>query len=150
MARRRALLATGGLLAVAAAWWILDDPSDPAYHSDVAAIETALPELGPLSDARWVSNQDDERSIPAPDVLLSGFARLEPGAVAELTAAEHFVAESPTVEEPLSDQTPEDADWVRSEAFDQALADDRSADYSGRLWFDEDSDTVYFTVLNPY
>ncbi|MFF3863365.1 hypothetical protein [Streptomyces sp. NPDC002209] len=65
-------------------------------HTDTAPLERAFPLLGPLTDAKWVSNRDHDRGVPSPKLVISGFARLTPRRLAELTAAHAFVSEGPT------------------------------------------------------
>lgn len=87
-------------LAVLPAWWLLQRVASGGkgdWHTDTAPLEQAFPLLGPLSDAKWVSSRDNDRGgIPSPELVISGFARLAPGKLAELTAAHTFVSEGPT------------------------------------------------------
>lgn len=61
------------------------------WHTDTAPLERAFPLLGALTDAKWVSSRDNDRGIPSPELVISGFAWLPPGKLAELTAAHAFV-----------------------------------------------------------
>ncbi|MFJ8944989.1 hypothetical protein ACIRG4_17380 [Streptomyces sp. NPDC102395] len=152
---RRKLFGIGAGLAVLPAWWALRQVANGAkcdWHTDTAPLERAFPVLGPLTDAKWVSSRDeDDRSIPSPELVISGFARLAPGKLAELTAAHAFVSEGPaddfssSFEKPLKGEGPENPQWVRSQELDR-----NGSDYSANLWFDRRSDTVRFWALNPY
>ncbi|MFC7216989.1 hypothetical protein ACFQLX_02210 [Streptomyces polyrhachis] len=121
------------------------------WHTDTAPLEQAFPMLGALSDAQWVSSRDDERLLPSPDLAISGFARLAPGKLAELTAAHPFVSEGPPedfsswFEKPLKGEGPETPQWIRSRELDRD-----SGEHSTSLWFDRRSDTVRLRALNPY
>ncbi|MFD3516023.1 hypothetical protein [Streptomyces sp. NPDC058657] len=154
---RRKVIGIGLGLAVLPGWWVLsrsddgDDQDEGDWHTDTAPLERAFPVLGPLTDAKWVSSRDDERTLPSPELVISGFARLAPGKLAELTAAHPFVSEGPAdgftswFEEPLQDAGPEDPQWTRSHALDR----DESGSFTF-LWFDRRSDTVRFRARNPY
>lgn len=154
--RRRTLVAIGGAgLGVLAGWWALRhvvNGAEEDWNTDTAPLEEAFPQLGPLTDAQWVSTRDnDDRSLPTPDLALAGFARLSPGKLDELTAAHAFVSEGPThdfssgFEEPLRGEGPDDPQWIRSDELDRD-----GIDSSTSLWFDRRSDTVRFWALNPY
>ncbi|MGW6521412.1 hypothetical protein [Streptomyces sp. NPDC054962] len=152
---RRTLIGIGAGLAVLPAWWALRQVADGAtggWRTDTAPLERAFPLLGPLTDARWVSSRDnDDRSVPSPELVISGLARLAPGKLAELTAARAFVSEAPAndfsswFEKPLKGEGPENPEWIRSHELDR---DDSG--HSTDLWFDRRSDTVRFWALNPY
>ncbi|MCH0538056.1 hypothetical protein I3F58_00465 [Streptomyces sp. MUM 203J] len=147
-------MGTGAGLAVLPAWWTLRQAANGAgedWRTDTAPLERAFPLLGPLTDAKWVSSRDNDRGLPSPELVISGFARLAPGRLAELTAAHAFVSEGPAddfsswFEKPLRGEGPENPRWIRSPELDR--------DGSGRsagLWFDRRSDTVRFRALNPY
>ncbi|MFJ7204466.1 hypothetical protein ACIQWR_13135 [Streptomyces sp. NPDC098789] len=121
------------------------------WHTDSAPLEEAFPVLGPLADAEWVSSRDHDRDLPSPELVLSGFARLAPGRLAELTAAHAFVAEAPAAgftswfEKPLAGRGPQHPQWIRSPQLDHD-----GSDSATHLWFDRGSDTVRFTARNPY
>lgn len=155
--RRRKLIGigfgVGAGVAVIPAWravrQVTHDGEDD-WHTDAAPLERAFPLLGPLTHAKWVSSRDNDR-VPSPELVISGFARLAPGRLADLTAAHTFVSEGPDdgftswFEEPLEGAGPENPQWIRSDALD--------LDGNGRsthLWFDRRSDTVRFRALNPY
>nr|WP_234321236.1 hypothetical protein [Streptomyces katrae] len=152
---RRKVLGIGAGLAVLPAGWALHQVANGTkrdWHTDTAPLERAFPLLSPLSDAKWVSSRDsDDRGIPSPELVISGFARLTPGRLAELTAAHAFVSEGPTdgfsswFEKPLKGEGPENPQWVRSHELDRD-----GSGYSTKLWFDRRSDTVRFWALNPY
>ncbi|WP_329312459.1 hypothetical protein OG723_02900 [Streptomyces sp. NBC_01278] len=154
---RRTVIGTGmGLgLAVLPAWWLLQRVASGGkgdWHTDTAPLEQAFPLLGPLSDAKWVSSRDNDRGgIPSPELVISGFARLAPGKLAELTAAHTFVSEGPTddfsswFEKPLKGEGPQNPQWVRSRELDRD-----GGGHSTHLWFDRRSDTARFRALNPY
>lgn len=151
---RRRLIAIGAGLAVLPAWWALRQVANGArgdWHTDAAPLEQAFPLLGPLTDAKWVSSRDNDRGVPSPELVISGFARLTPGKFGELTATHTFVSEgqaddfSSWFEKPLKGEGPETPQWIRSQELD------RDGDgYSTKLWFDRRSDTVRFWALNPY
>ncbi|NYV76027.1 hypothetical protein HW445_17180 [Streptomyces sp. UH6] len=122
------------------------------WRTDTTPLERAFPLLGPLTDAKWVSSRDgDDRGIPSPELVISGFARLAPGRLAALTAAHAFVSEGPAddftswFEKPLKGEGPENPRWIRSNELDRD-----GAGYATELWFDRRSDTVRFWALNPY
>ncbi|MFF3847760.1 hypothetical protein [Streptomyces sp. NPDC002328] len=152
---RRKLFGIGAGLAVLPAWWALRQVANGAkrdWHTDTAPLERAFPLLGPLTDAKWVSSRDeDDRSVPSPELVISGFARLAPGKLAELTAAHAFVSEGPaddfssSFEKPLKGEGPENPQWIRSHRLDRD-----GSGYSTNLWFDRRTDTVRFWALNPY
>ncbi|MET3982703.1 hypothetical protein [Streptomyces sp. PvR034] len=158
MERRRVLGIGAGLGAGAAAVWAWrslggrDGEGAAKWHTDSAPVEEALPVLGPLTHAEWVSSRDHERDLPSPELVISGFARLAPGRLAELTAAHAFVAEAPTAgftswfEKPLAGRGPGHPQWIRIPALDH----DDGGGSSTHLWFDRSSDTVRFWALNPY
>ncbi|MFI6580790.1 hypothetical protein [Embleya sp. NPDC050493] len=151
---RRTLLGIGAGLAVLPAWWAVRQVTNGAeedWHTETAPLERAFPVLGALTDARWVSSRDNDRDLPSPELVLSGFARLAPGKLAELTATHAFVSEGPAdgfsswFEKSLAGQGPKNPQWIRSHELD------RDGDgYSTKLWFDRRSDTVRFRALNPY
>ncbi|MGV9455368.1 hypothetical protein [Streptomyces sp. NPDC003635] len=152
--KRRKLIGIGAGMAVLPAWWALSEAADGAkgdWRTDTAPLERAFRLLGPLTDAQWVSNRDDERGIPSPELVISGFARLTSEKLAELTAAHSFVTEAPTndfsswFEKPLKDAGPENPQWIRSHDLDRD-----GNGHSTSLWFDRGSDTVRFWALNPY
>ncbi|MFD7028797.1 hypothetical protein ACFWAR_12260 [Streptomyces sp. NPDC059917] len=158
MERRRVLGIGAGLGAGAGAVWAWrafggreDAGGGAKWHTDSAPVEAAFPELGPLTDAEWVSSRDNERDLPSPELSISGFARLAPGRLAELTAAHAFVPEAPTggftswFEKPLAGRGPQHPRWIRIPGLDRD-----GGGSSTRLWFDRGSDTVRFTALNPY
>ncbi|WP_018528540.1 MULTISPECIES: hypothetical protein [unclassified Streptomyces] len=150
---RRKLLGIGAGLAVLPAWWALrrattHDEGD--WHTDTTPLERAFPLLGPLTDAQWVSSRDNDRGVPSSELVISGFARLRPGKLAELTAAHAFFSEeadgfSSWFEKPLQGEGPENPQWVRSHELDRA-----DSGHLTKLWFDRRSDTVRFWALNPY
>ncbi|WP_229343120.1 hypothetical protein [Streptomyces flavotricini] len=158
---RRKLIGVGvgigigaGLVVLPARWALSRVTSGPEgdWHTDTAPLEQALPALGPLTDAKWVSSRDaDDRGLPSPELVISGLARLAPGKLAELTAAHTFVSEGPAgefsswFEKPLKGQGPRDPQWIRSHELDRD-----GAGGSTSLWFDRRSDTVRFRVRNPY
>ncbi|MFD7837203.1 hypothetical protein [Streptomyces sp. NPDC059761] len=152
---RRKLIGIGAGLAVLPAWWALRQVPDGAkkdWHTDTAPLEQAFPLLGPLTDAKWVSSRDNDRSgIPSPELVISGFARLAPGKLAELTAAHAFVSEEPFddfsswFEKPLKGEGPKNPQWIRSQELDRD-----GGGYHTALWFDRRSQTVRFRALNPY
>jgi hypothetical protein len=144
----------GAGLAVLPAWWALRQAANGAegdWHTDTAPLERAFPLLGPLTDATWVSSRDNDRGVPSPELVISGFARLTPGKLAELTAAHTFVSEGPAddfsswFEKPLKGEGPENPQWIRSQELDRD-----GGGHSTDLWFDRRSDTVRFRALNPY
>ncbi|MEV7729468.1 hypothetical protein AB0P15_32850 [Streptomyces sp. NPDC087917] len=157
MERRKLIgvgIGIGAGLAVLPVWWALSEGADGArgdWHTDTAPLEQAFGPLGPLTGAKWVSSRDNDRDLPSPELVISGFAELAPGKLAELTAAHTFVSEGPAddfsswFEEPLKGEGPKDPEWIRSDALDRD-GDGRST----RLWFDRRSGTVRFRVLNPY
>ncbi|MFJ6431825.1 hypothetical protein [Streptomyces sp. NPDC091416] len=143
----------GAGTAVLPAWWAVRQVAsgtDPDWHTDPAPLEQAFPLLGPLTEATWVSSRDEDRGLPSPDLVISGFARLAPGKLDELKAAHAFVSEEPDddfsswFEKPLKGEGPDAPQWIRSHELD------RSGDFSTELWFDRRSDTVRFRALNPY
>ncbi|MET7439039.1 MULTISPECIES: hypothetical protein [unclassified Streptomyces] len=151
---RRKLIGIGAGLAVLPAWWAVRQVSNgdkEDWRTDTAPLERAFPLLGPLSDARWVSSRDDDRGLPSPELVISGFARLTPARFSELTAAHAFVSEGPTndfsswFEKPLKGEGPEHPQWIRSDELDRD-----GSGHSTNLWFDRRSDTVRFWALNPY
>ncbi|MEV6782426.1 hypothetical protein [Streptomyces sp. NPDC051098] len=151
---RRKVVGIGAGLAVLPAWWALRQVANGAkggWHTDTAPLQRAFPPLGPLTDAKWVSSRDNDRGIPSPELVISGFARLAPGKLAELTAAHAFVSEGPAndfsswFEKPLKGEGPGNPQWVRSPELDRD-----GSEYSTYLWFDRRSDTVRFWALNPY
>ncbi|WP_329117787.1 hypothetical protein [Streptomyces sp. NBC_01465] len=152
---RRRVIGIGAGLAALPAWWVLRQESDGAkgdWRTDTAPLERAFPLLGPLTGAKWVSSRDNDRDLPSPELVISGFARLAPGKLAELTAAHAFVSEGPAsdgftswFEKPLKGEGPEDPQWVRSNELDRD-----GTGYSTTLWFDRRSDIVRFRALNPY
>lgn len=155
MLERRKLIGIGAGLAVLPAWWALRQAANGAtgdWHTDTAPLERAFPLLGPLTDAKWVSSQDnDDRGVPSPELVISGLARLTPGKLAELTAAHAFVSEGPAnsfsswFEKPLKDEGPQNPQWIRSHELDRD-----GSGHSTSLWFDRRTDTVRFWALNPY
>ncbi|MFG2876473.1 hypothetical protein ACGFYU_16040 [Streptomyces sp. NPDC048337] len=152
---RRKVIGIGAALAVLPVWWTLRQVVSGAegedWHTDTAPLEQAFPLLGPLTDAKWVSSRDNDRDLPSPELVISGFARLAPGKLAELTAAHAFVTEGPTddfsswFEKPLKGKGPKNPQWVRSHELDRD-----GNGHSTNLWFDRRSDTVRFRALNPY
>ncbi|MFB6673182.1 hypothetical protein ACFCWG_12500 [Streptomyces sp. NPDC056390] len=151
---RRKVIGVAAGLAVLPVWWGLRQVVSGAkgdWHTDTAPLERAFPLLGPLTDAKWVSSRDSDRGIPSPELVLSGFARLTPGKLAELAVAHAFVSEGPAdefsswFEKPLKGEGPENPRWVRSHELDRD-----GSGYSTSLWFDRRSDTVRFWALNPY
>lgn len=147
-------IGTGAGLAILPALWAVRQVTNGAkedWHTDTAPLERAFPLLGPLTDAKWVSSRDDDRGIPSPELVISGFARLAAGKIAELTAAHAFVSEGPAddfsswFEKPLKGEGPENPQWIRSHEFDRD-----GSGYSTNLWFDRRSDTVRIWALNPY
>ncbi|MEU3727496.1 hypothetical protein [Streptomyces sp. NPDC031705] len=155
MERRKVIgIGLGAGLAALPAWWALRQVAQEAggdWHTDTAPLEQAFPLLGPLTDAKWVSSRDNDRGLPSPELVISGFARLAAGKLAELTAAHAFVAEGPAddfsswFEKALRGEGPQDPDWVRSHELDRV-----GSGHSTHLWFDRRSDTVRFRALNPY
>ncbi|ATZ22861.1 hypothetical protein SLAV_04775 [Streptomyces lavendulae subsp. lavendulae] len=153
--RRKVIAAgVGAGLAVLPVGWVLRRAAggtEEDWRTDAAPLEQAFPLLGPLTDARWVSSRDDDRSLPSPELAISGFARLAPGRLSGLTAAHAFVPGEPVddfsswFEKPLRGAGPKDPQWVRSPELDRA-----DGGRSTRLWFDRRSDTVRFRALNPY
>ncbi|MGW4229482.1 hypothetical protein ACWEF9_09405 [Streptomyces sp. NPDC004980] len=151
---RRKLIGIGAGLVVLPAWWAVRQVANAAkedWHTDTASLERAFPLLGPLDAAKWVSSRDNDRGIPSPELVISGFARLAAGKLAKLTAAYLFVSEGPTddfsswFEKPLKGEGPENPRWIRSHELDRD-----GSGYSTTLWFDRRSDTVRFRALNPY
>ncbi|WP_326738426.1 hypothetical protein [Streptomyces sp. NBC_01022] len=151
---RRKVIGIGVGLAVLPTWWALRQVANGTkrdWHTDTAPLERAFPLLGPLTDAKWVSSRDNDRGIPSPELVISGFARLSPGKLAELAAAHTFVSEAPAdgfsswFEKPLKGEGPENPQWVRSHELDR-----EGSGYFTKLWFDRRSDTVRFRALNPY
>ncbi|MFD6075781.1 hypothetical protein ACFWG5_09410 [Streptomyces hydrogenans] len=158
---RRKLIGIGVGAGVAAlpAWWALrwaaggtdDERGVGDWHTETAPLERAFPALGPLTDARWVSSRDNDRDLPSPELVISGYARLAPGKLAELTKAHSFVSAGPAkgfsswFEKPLRDQGPEDPRWIRSRELDREDGGHRT-----NLWFDRASDTVRFWALDPH
>ncbi|WP_433887797.1 hypothetical protein [Streptomyces sp. CA-111067] len=150
---RRRLIGVG--VAVLPAWWtvrqVVNDAEERDWHTDTAPLERAFPLLGPLADAKWVSSRDNDRGVPSPELVISGFARLRPGKLARLTAAHAFVSEAPTedfsswFEKPLMGEGPQNPQWIRSHELDRD-----GSSYSTKLWFDRRSDIVCFRSLNPY
>lgn len=152
--RRRKLIAIGAGLTVPPAWWTLRQVANGAngdWHTGTTLLERVFPLLGPLTDARWVSSRDNHRGIPSPELVISGFARLAPGKLAELTAAHAFVSEGPAddfsswFEKPLKGEGPENPQRIRSHELDRD-----GSGHSITLWFDRRSDTVRFWAVNPY
>lgn len=151
MERRRLIrIVIGGAgLAVLPVWWVLRQVTNGAegdWRTDTEPLEQAFPLLGPLTDAKWVSSRDNDRLLQSPDLVFSGFARLAPGKLGELTAAHAFVSEGPTREfsgfdEALRGEGPDDPQWIRSDELDRDGND---------LWFDRRSDTVRFWAFDPY
>ncbi|GAA2747349.1 hypothetical protein [Kitasatospora cinereorecta] len=122
----------------------------PPLRTETAPLERRFPQLGPLSDAKWLidSDADDARSLPSPDHELAGFVRVRPGLLAELRATFAFAPEQPPTfsswwEGPLAEAAPKDVRWVRSEAFDA------SGTNHGWFLFDPGSDLVFFRAVNP-
>ncbi|MFD3496273.1 hypothetical protein ACFWWB_37895 [Streptomyces sp. NPDC058690] len=151
---RRKVIGIGAGLAVLPAWWALRqvaNGADEDWRTETEPLERAFPVLGPLDDAKWVSSRDNERGVPSPELVISGFAQLAPGKLAELTAAHAFVSEGPAddysswFEKPLKGAGPEDPQWVRSDELDRD-----GSGYSTNLWFARRSDIVHFWALNPY
>ncbi|MER5730703.1 hypothetical protein ABT084_20620 [Streptomyces sp. NPDC002138] len=155
---RRRVIGIGAGLAVLPAFWVLRhvvaSGAKGEWHTDTAPLERAFPLLGPLTDGKWVSSRDNDRGIPSPELVVSGFARLAPGKLAALTAAHVFVPEGPAgpahdfsswFEKPLRGEGPENPQWIRSHELDR-----EGSGYSTRLWFDRRSTTVRFWALNPY
>lgn len=151
---RRKVIGIGAGLAVLPAWWALRQVANGAngeWHTDTAPLERAFPLLGPLADAKWVSSRDNDRGIPSPELVISGFVRMAPGRLAELTAAHTFVSEGPAddfsswFEKPLKGEEPGNPHWIRSHELDRD-----GSGYSTKLWFDRRSETVRFWALNPY
>lgn len=154
------IVAAAGM-AVLPIWWVLRQQADGGesgadaeveWRTDAVPLEQAFPLLGPLTDAQWVSSRDDDdRSLPSPELVISGFCRLGPGKLAELTAAHAFVSEGPAddfsswFERPLVGEGPKDPQWIRSQELDR-----EGSGHSTSLWFDRGSDTVRFRALNPY
>ncbi|MFB0627430.1 hypothetical protein [Streptomyces sp. AB3(2024)] len=155
MERRKVIgIGVGAALAVLPAWWGLrqvESGAEEDWHTDTAPLERAFPLLGPLTDAQWVSSRDNDRDLPSPELVISGFAKLTPGKRAELTAAHAFVSEGPAddfsswFEKPLKGAGPPDPQWIRSHELDR---DDSG--HTTHLWFDRRSDIVRFRALNPY
>nr|WSW68728.1 hypothetical protein OG461_22405 [Streptomyces sp. NBC_00995] len=155
MERRKLIgIGIGAGLAVLPAWWTLRhvaNGTEKDWHTDTAPLERAFPLLGPLTDAKWVSSRDNDRGIPSPELVISGFARLAPGKLAELTAAHSFVSEAPAdefsswFERPLKGEGPDGPQWIRSPGLDRD-----GSGHSGKLWFDRRSETVRFWARNPY
>ncbi|MFI8823932.1 hypothetical protein [Streptomyces sp. NPDC053431] len=146
----------GAGTAVLPAWWALRqvaNGSEGDWRTDTAPLEQAFPMLGPLTDAQWVSSRDNDRSLPSPELVISGLARLAPGKLVELTAAHAFVSEGPAddfsswFEKPLKGQGPENPQWIRSDELD---LDGSGHGHSTKLWFDRRSETVRFWALDPY
>lgn len=151
---RRKLIGIGAGLAALPAWWAMRQVANEAkgdWRTATAPLERAFPLLGPLTDAKWVSSRDNDRGVPSPELVISGFARLAPGKLAELTASHAFVSAGPVddfsswFEKPLKGEGPENPQWVRSHELDRD-----GGGYSTNLWFDRRSDTVRFRALNPY
>jgi hypothetical protein len=151
---RRKLIGVGAGLVVLPAWWAVHRVANAAkdgWRTDTAPLERAFPLLGPLADAKWVSSRDNDRGMPSPELVISGFARLTAGKLAELTAAYVFVPGGPTddfsswFEKPLRGEGPDNPRWIRSHELDRD-----GSGYSTTLWFDRRSDTVRFWALNPY
>ncbi|MFI5527690.1 hypothetical protein ACIA8O_03945 [Kitasatospora sp. NPDC051853] len=153
--RRRKLLGIGAGLAVLPAVWavrlaVAEDA--PGWHTETAPLERVFPELGPLTDARWVSSRDDDdRGVPSPELVVSGYARLAPGKLDALTAAHPFAPGTPPAgtswfEKPLQQGAgPKDPDWVRSDSLDRDGSGARVT-----FWFDRRTGTVRFWALNPH
>ncbi|MFK0045354.1 hypothetical protein ACIQU4_14755 [Streptomyces sp. NPDC090741] len=157
---RRKLIGIGAGLAVLPAWWALrqvENGAEEDWHTDIAPLEQAFPLLGPLTDAKWVSSRDNDRSgVPSPELVISGFARLAPGKLAELTAAHAFVSDesaddyfSSWFEKPLKGEGPKNPQWIRSQELDRDGDGDGDGHHTS-LWFDRRSETVRFRALNPY
>ncbi|MFD4032559.1 hypothetical protein ACFWVP_19050 [Streptomyces sp. NPDC058637] len=153
---RRKVVGIGVALAAVPAVWALRSVANEAegdWHTDTdtAPLERAFPLLGPLTDAKWVSSRDNDRDIPSPELVISGFVRLAPGKLVELAAAHTFVSEGPAegfsswFEQPLEGEGPKNPRWVRSHELDRD-----GSNYSTNLWFDRRSDTVRFWARNPY
>lgn len=122
------------------------------WRIDTARLERAFPLLGPLTDARWVSGRDnDDRSVPSPELVISDLARLTPGKPAEPAAARAFLSEgrandfSSWFEKPLQGEGPQNPEWLRSHELDRA-----GSGHATNPWFDRRSGTVRFWALNPY
>lgn len=159
MERRKLMWAVLGLAVLPVGWvlWRAEDWDDgeggagDGWRTDAAPLEQAFPLLGPLADAQWVSSRDNDRTLPSPELVISGFCRLGPGKLAELTAAHAFVSEGPEddfsswFERPLVGEGPKDPQWIRSQELDR-----EGSGYATQLWFDRRSDTVRFWALNPY
>ncbi|MFG2819747.1 hypothetical protein ACGFX4_10000 [Kitasatospora sp. NPDC048365] len=152
---RRKLIGIGAGLAVLPAWWALRQVASGAegdWHTETAPLERAFPLLGPLTDAKWVSSRDNDQGVPSPELVISGFARLAPGKLAELTAAHAFVSDGPAddfsswFEKPLKGEGPDNPQWIRSNDLDR----DGNGPSTTNLWFDRRTDTVRFWALNPY
>ncbi|WP_327254389.1 hypothetical protein [Streptomyces sp. NBC_01244] len=159
MDRRKWIVAAAGM-AVLPIWWVMRQGADASegpseaeveWRTDTAPLEQAFPLLGPLTNAQWVSSRDDDRTLPSPELVISGFCRLGPGKLAELTAAHAFVSEGPAddfsswFERPLVGEGPKDPQWIRLQELDRD-----GSGYTTNLWFDRGGDTVRFWALNPY
>ncbi|MFJ9609775.1 hypothetical protein ACIRS1_25880 [Kitasatospora sp. NPDC101176] len=127
-------------------------------RQDVAALHRRFPELGELSAARWVgtvlgagggSGANARLDVPGPsDVGLDGVARVEPAALASITASgtwQEGVIACP-VPGPLAAEVGSGSTWLHSEAFDRTVTRDQ---YPGSFYFERRSSRVYFCTVNP-
>ncbi|MFI5648237.1 hypothetical protein [Kitasatospora sp. NPDC051705] len=125
-------------------------------RQDVAPLHRRFPELGELSAAKWVgtvlgagSGADARLDVPGPsDVGLGGVARVEPAALASITASGTWQegAIACPVPGPLATEVGSGSTWLHSEAFDRTVTRDQ---YPGSFYFERRSSRVYFCTVNP-
>ncbi|MEU0099275.1 hypothetical protein [Streptomyces sp. NPDC006267] len=122
-------------------------------HTDPAPLERRFTLLGPLTDVHWLGTplgEDSRMSVPGPvDTRVVGAARLEAGAGAALVAVvrRDFRPGKPErLPKKLAAFMPEDAEWVRSETFNQEVTGGR---YTGEFYIDAAADRVYFDTIDP-
>ncbi|MGV9265937.1 hypothetical protein ACWDRR_14905 [Kitasatospora sp. NPDC003701] len=126
----------------------------PEIHTDAQPLAAALPKLGRIVAAHWQEEAlgvPGSRAIGPTDYQVSALIRLEPGAVATLTASTQMTGavmgtgpESLAIPAGLAGFAPAGAQWLHSRDLDESLV---AAD-NAELYFDPASDTVFLSAVN--
>ncbi len=122
-------------------------------RTDVEPLQSRFPELGALSQARWIGRTlgtpDPRPAVPGPtDVTVDGYAKVDPAKLAEITAngtwkEEHISCPVPAE---LAAELGTPRSCVHSELFDRSITWDH---YTGSFYFDRENSRVYFCTVNP-